>query len=432
MPIFDQGYQHWEGELSGHGWRWLAITQLGVRVQLKNRSMRILLILAWGPALALVIAAALWGLLEQRTEGIMALVRSVLPANVLLEPSAYRLTVWTLAYSFFFKFQMFFIMLLVVIIGPGLISRDLRFNALPLYFSRPLTRLDYFLGKLGIIGALVAAVAVVPAVFAYFVGVCFCLDLTIVRDTYPVLLASIAYGLVITLSVGTLMLAMSSLTRQSLYVGIAWAGLWIISGLVATALTEIHRESAMFRRAEFHADLVRWVQQHPPPEGARVINGQPDIQFDPRTGKRRVGGNPPADPEKAKRWQAEAERWLADFEQETQRVSAEVERGPGELARTDWRPMCSYVTNLDRIQDLLLNTDAAWVTIGKAIGPPRIPFGPGFNPRGGPPPQFNERRFADMNVLQYPWQWSACVLLGLLGLSTWTLTRRIRSLDRLR
>ena len=32
MPIFDQGYQHWTGHLSGHAWRWLAITRHGVRV----------------------------------------------------------------------------------------------------------------------------------------------------------------------------------------------------------------------------------------------------------------------------------------------------------------------------------------------------------------------------------------------------------------
>ena len=31
MPIFDQGYQHWNGTLSGHAWRWLAITRQGVR-----------------------------------------------------------------------------------------------------------------------------------------------------------------------------------------------------------------------------------------------------------------------------------------------------------------------------------------------------------------------------------------------------------------
>ena len=34
MPIFDQGYQHWNGELSGHGWRWYAIARHGVRAHL--------------------------------------------------------------------------------------------------------------------------------------------------------------------------------------------------------------------------------------------------------------------------------------------------------------------------------------------------------------------------------------------------------------
>ena len=32
VPIFDQGYQHWNGTLTSHAWRWLAITRHGVRV----------------------------------------------------------------------------------------------------------------------------------------------------------------------------------------------------------------------------------------------------------------------------------------------------------------------------------------------------------------------------------------------------------------
>src|SRR5262249_39519059 len=141
MPIFDQGYQHWKGPLAGHAWRWLAIARHGVRVQLKNRILRILLILAWLPALTLVVAVALWGLVEQKSAGVMGLVGNILPAEMLLDAKAYRTTFWTLAYSIFFKVEMYLIMLAVVVAGPGLISRDLRFNALPLYFSRPLTRL---------------------------------------------------------------------------------------------------------------------------------------------------------------------------------------------------------------------------------------------------------------------------------------------------
>ena len=39
MPIFDQGYQHWSGQLSGHAWRWLAITRHGVRIGMQSRTI---------------------------------------------------------------------------------------------------------------------------------------------------------------------------------------------------------------------------------------------------------------------------------------------------------------------------------------------------------------------------------------------------------
>jgi ABC-type transport system involved in multi-copper enzyme maturation permease subunit len=456
MPIFDQGYQHWDGPLSGHAWRWLAITRHGIRVQMKNRILRLLLLFAWLPALALVVAVALWGLAEQGSASVLGFLRSILPADVLLEPRAYRTTLWTLAYAQFFKFQMFFIMLLVVVAGPGLISRDLRFNALPLYFSRPLTRLDYFLGKLGVIGALVAAVAVVPAVFAYLVGVCFCLDLSVVADTYPVLLASVAYGLVVTLSVGTLILALSSLSRRSLYVGIAWAGLWLISGSVATILTNVHRGSA--QREAIEADLARWLAEHPPPAGTVMHGHYPAIQVKPgggytlaTTGPRpeetlpavaalAVGlsappgqGSPPAAALLSEGARAEeADRWYAAWSHASQEARVRGLTGQAESARHDWRPMCSYVNNLDRIGDALLDTDAAWVAIGKAVERPRAALGKMFGPPGRPAPPPNDRRLADQMVAQYPWTWSAGLLAALVGLSTWTLTRRVRSLDRLR
>jgi len=213
MPIFDQGYQHWKGTVSGHAWRWLAITRQGLRGQLKGSIslIRILLLMALMPALVLVVVIALWGLFEQGSQTIIDLLKPILPPGVAADPHTYRHAVWTISYSFFFKFEIFFIMLIVVIAGPNLISRDIRFNALPLYFSRPLTRLDYFLGKLGVIAALVAAVAVAPAVAAYLLGVCFSLDLGVIRDTWRLLPASILYGLVIVVSAGTLMLALSSL-----------------------------------------------------------------------------------------------------------------------------------------------------------------------------------------------------------------------------
>jgi ABC-2 type transport system permease protein len=396
MPIFDQGYQHWKGTLSGHAWRWLAITKQGLRGQLKNRSLRMLLLTAWSPALALGFVLAVWGLFEQGSESVLPLLRPILPPGIATDPRAYRHAIWTISYSIFFKSEIIFIMLLMVIAGPNLISGDLRFNALPLYFSRPLRRLDYLLGKLGVVAALVAAVAVGPATAAYLLGVCFSLDLGVIADTWRLLPMSIVYGLVIVASAGTLMLALSSLSRRSLYIGIAWGGLWLISSAVAAVLGGIQRET-----------IVRTVMLKQgvaaPIGGGRGPNRAP-LHHPPHP-----RGALPAN-------------WNLIQEQVKE---AEIKAAP-----TNWRPLCSYTANLERLGEALLGTDAAWVQVGRAIEVPRATLQPFLGGGRASPP--NERRLADSMVPQYPWTWSAGVLAALLGLSLWTLNLRVKSLDRLR
>ena len=65
---------------------------------------------------------------------------------------SFRVEVWTIGYTYFMDVELLLSMVLILLAGPNLISQDLRFNAMPLYFSRPLRRIDYFLGKLGVIG----------------------------------------------------------------------------------------------------------------------------------------------------------------------------------------------------------------------------------------------------------------------------------------
>jgi ABC-type transport system involved in multi-copper enzyme maturation permease subunit len=424
MPIFDQGYQHWHGPLSGHSWRWLSIARQGTRVQMKARRLRACVVLAWLPALGLVIFMALWGLLEKKTAGLVALVQAFLPADVLADPGAYRSPVWTIAYSFFFKTEMFFIMVLVAVAGPDLISGDLRFNALPLYLSRPLNRLDYFLGKLGVIGALVASVAVLPAVVAYLIGLCFSLDVGVLKDTWWLPLAAIAFGLVVTLSAGSLILAMSSLTRRSLYVGIAWAGLWIISGSVGGTLTEMHRESvateAKQDEVNVYADYMeKWQNANPPPPGVRVPAGMPKIAAFP--GRRPAGAPAKVEPP------PQRDPWLDARDEASREAQIKARNSRVDEVRKDWRPLLSYVGNLERISDSLFDTDSAWVKLGDVLG--RAEAASSGMVELAP---LTGRERADRMVPQYPWQWSAGVLVGLMGLSTWTLARRVRSLDRLK
>jgi ABC-2 type transport system permease protein len=393
MPVYDQGYQHWKGHLSGHAWRWLAIARHGIRTQLraqlKGWYVRRLIFLAWIPPMMLVAALAVWGMVEQGVLGAenwLPFFKKLAGASDLHEC---RQAVWTISYSIFFQTELFFIMLIVAVAGPNLISRDMRFNALPLYLSRPLTRYDYFLGKLGIIGGIVAALAVIPAVVAYVLGVCFSLDLSVIRDTWRLLPASIVYGMIIVISAGTLMLALSSLSRRSLYVGLAWIAIWLISTSVSALLDGIHQ--SMIRAAV-------WQKQ------------QADS----------LEATPSGAPGKAFYWD-----------------DKEVQRALAEAAKTDWRPLLSYPANLKRLGDAALDTDGAWVKIVRAINSSQsstnfmMDVSTGRWPTKSRP-QVDERYLANQNVPQYPWTWSATVLAGILVLSAWILSIRIKSLDRLR
>lgn len=238
MPIFDQGYQHWKGQFSGHAWRWLAITLQGVRQQRRWWLTKWLVAVAFIPAMVLTGFLVLWGLLEQQSTLLQPLMgfMQVLPEEIRSGPKAYRGAVWGYAFNSFFYVEGFFAMLLVLAVGPELVSKDLRFNAMPLYFSRPLRRFDYFAGKLGVIAVFLASVIIAPAVFAYALGVAFSLDLTVIRDTWRLLAGSVIFGLLVTVSAGTLMLAVSSLSRNSLLVGATFIGLWVVGDITADVL----------------------------------------------------------------------------------------------------------------------------------------------------------------------------------------------------
>lgn len=372
MPIFDQGYQHWQGKLSGHAWRWWTITWHGVRAQLKHRWTRLIILFAWFPALILAVVLVLWGLLEQKSELVMPILRLMqLPDELMQGPRAFRVAVWTLSYHFFFEVETYFCMILVLMVGPNLISQDLRFNAIPLYFSRPLRRFDYFLGKLGVIGFFLAMVAIAPALLAYVLGVGFSLDVGIIKDTFRLLLGGVAYGMVIVVTAGSLMLALSSLSRNTRYVSALWIGIWFVSGAVSTVVygSRLHQVDTAHRPI---------MMQN------RMINR----------------GRRPFDPEEFRRIQEEMER---------------VQEERLQVQLSDWSPMLSFVGNVKRLGSVLMDTPSAWRKFGNLADP-----------------RNRTRILSQVMGPQYPWYWSGGILAGLMGISLWILSSRVKSLDRLK
>jgi hypothetical protein len=96
-------------------------------------------------------------------------------------------------------------------------------------------------------------------------------------------------------------------------------------------------------------------------------------------------------------------------------ASEEVVASEIEAAKSDWRPLVSYTANLRRIGELLLGTNASWERLSQ------------LSPAGQRGPLMMQ-----MVNWQFPWYWSAAVLIVIFGLSAWILNYSIRSLDRLK
>lgn len=403
MPIFDQGYQHWNGNLAGHAWRWLAITRQGVRANLKKRVPKYVLAVAQLPTILLAFVLVLWGMAEQKVQSIMGLAEGVfgffpvLDPRMLASPEEFRKTVWTLCFDLFLSIQVFLSMFAVVVVGPGLISQDLRFNAIPLYLSRPLHRLDYFIGKLGVIGYFLGMIIIVPSLEAWICGVIFSLDIKIIRDTYSIVLSALCYGAVVVFSAGTLILALSSLSRRSIFIGVAWLAIWFISGITGSILEGVSHEQRMSRR---YAELAKKNQS--------VVIAQPGQQMPPpqpnqgaRPGPRGpgMGGFPGFHSEVEE--DPEERKWFEEAKKE---------------AVCDWKPLFSYTTNLKRVGSVFMDKENAWKKIASFRQP-------GLD---------RDRFILEYMGYQYPWYWSGAVLVGLMGISVCILNFRVKSLDRLK
>jgi uncharacterized iron-regulated membrane protein len=171
-------------------------------------------------------------------------------------------------------------------------------------------------------------------------------------------------------------LALSSLSRKSVYIGLFWVGAWFITSLVGTILEGFNRA----QRIEERYQKVHEEQQVEAQHGQRMTAE-----------------------EQQRRWDAQAKARNEVMQQEV------------DDAKSDWRPLVSYTGNLARVGQALLGSDSCWRKL--SLTQPEEERGQFLLMYMGP---------------QYPWRWSAAVLIVLFGISVWILNFRVKSLDRLK
>ena len=270
MPVNHLGYRPWKAKLTSSLTRWWCISSSGITLAQKSALVKRMLFAAWLPVLYWGVAFFFIGqamegkvellplsvqnivnrernkLLPKVTRDELRAAKSVsnrvavaallkrqfnrIPqvdqlADNLLEgdESSSRNRVWCWLMMSFFRYpQGLMILFLVGAITPSLISRDIRSRAFLLYFSRPISKAEYILGKFFIPATLIALVTTLPAIGLYTFGVLMSPDLSVVMSTWDVPLRILLGTVVLVVPTVSVALMFSSLTQESRFASFSW------------------------------------------------------------------------------------------------------------------------------------------------------------------------------------------------------------------
>ena len=138
MTLYTRGYRPYDGGFTARGPRFLPILSQGWRQATRGKAFVILGLLI---VLFTVVAAVLFYVATKTMDvrerfGVADFTLEA--ASRLLRRNVVQLHAWDQVLS----------MLLVLFVGCGLVADDLKARAFPLYLVRPITPLDYYLGKI--------------------------------------------------------------------------------------------------------------------------------------------------------------------------------------------------------------------------------------------------------------------------------------------
>ena len=231
--IREKGYTHWDGVLVRRRFAWWPITRTGIQLAFKKKAFRFFFAGGFLPAFF-----ALGGLyVSERLEDFQALVKS--NQNLIkIDPGYFKSFLVNPGF-------LFMIIIVLVFAAAGLVADDLKHSSLQLYFSRPLTKKDYLLGKLSVIAFFVLVLTAVPWLVLVVFKLIFAGNLKFLA-AYPWLpLSILAYAALLAVFFGFYFLLLSASSRNARYVAILVFTTYNFSDVLSGNLTGIFRTPYM-------------------------------------------------------------------------------------------------------------------------------------------------------------------------------------------
>ena len=200
--------------------------------------------------------------------------------------------------TYTFQLRVVVMIIFVATQAPELVSRDLRSHVLPLYFCRPLRRLDYPLAKLAAFITACLALIEIPLLLLYLGTIAQAHSGSAIWAQTKALIPGLLVGLMWAVLLAAIGLALASLSGRRAYatgaIAIYFFLTWILAGILI-AVTQ--------------RNVVRAVVVHPPP-GA-VAKGAPPGA--PVPGRSLPTRSPRCRPPRrtCPAWSARSRRWTA-------------------------------------------------------------------------------------------------------------------------
>jgi ABC-2 type transport system permease protein len=229
MPVFDQGYRPYEGKRISRLLRWWPIS-MGCLRTVRRRSVVLVLIAAAVPLIIQMLFAYATGQLARGFPSILPMRSGV--TGEFGDQLFYKLI----------SLEIFWAVLMAMVVGAGQIAEDVRTGALQIYFSKPITHLDYVLGKMGTIVIAVALVTVVPGVVLLIGALAFAPDFSFLEKNPGLPFAILGFSVLICVVLSAIVLGLSSLGRRGRLVGIVFVGGYFLTMALGNILPEILRD----------------------------------------------------------------------------------------------------------------------------------------------------------------------------------------------
>lgn len=227
-------YRPFQGELTRRRMRFLPLATTGVRVAFKRK----LPLLLFGPSAIGTIVYSFLVHLRFRVETGEIPGMDSQGAAMVATAAGQLLAVSNQVINFLIQTR-HFALLAIAWYGAGLLAEDRRLGAHLLYFSRPMTRTDYYLGKLGTVLFYGACSFLFPVLTILSVASFSSPEWSFLTEKGDVILKSIAYALLWIGVFSTMVLAVSSLVDRKTLALAGFVGLFIFTEAVGNVMVEI-------------------------------------------------------------------------------------------------------------------------------------------------------------------------------------------------